>query len=70
MWQRKGFWIVAGSIGALLLVVGLLSRPQAVAPTAATASTAVPTTSALPALTTTAAPPTTVQTATVQGWSA
>ncbi len=66
LWQRKGFWVVAASIGALLLVVGLLSEPdQAATPTAATAATAAPTTSAPPASTTTAAPPTTVQTATV-----
>jgi hypothetical protein len=66
LWQRKGFWVVAGSIGVLLLVVGLLSEPdQAATPTAATAATTAPTTSAPPAPTTTAAPPTTVQTATV-----
>jgi hypothetical protein len=67
LWQRKGFWVVAGSIGALLLVVGLLSEPdRAATPTAATASTAAPTTSAPPsAPTTTAPPPTTVRTATV-----
>jgi PASTA domain len=61
-------WVVAGSIGALLLVVGLLSdRDQAATPTAAaaTASTAAPTTSAPPVSSTTAPPPTTVQTATV-----
>lgn len=66
LWRRKGFWVVAVSIGTLLLVVGLLSEPdQAPTPTAATASTAAPTTSAPPAPTTTAPPPTTVQTATV-----
>ena len=58
--------MVAGSIGALLLVVGLLSdTDQAATPTAATASTAAPTTSAPPVSSTTAPPPSTVQTATV-----
>jgi PASTA domain-containing protein len=66
LWQRKRFWIVAGSIGVLLLVVGLLSEPdQAATPTAATAATSAPTTSAPPAPTTTAPPSTTVQAATV-----
>jgi PASTA domain len=66
LWQRKRFWVVAGSIGVPLLVVGLLSQPdQAATPTAATAATTALTTSAPPAPTTTAPLPTTVQTAAV-----
>ena len=63
--QRKGFWALAGSIGALLLAAELIAGcGRAVTPAAATASTAAATTSA-PAPTTTAPPLTTVRTATV-----
>ena len=58
--------MVAGSIGAILLVVGLLADPnQAATPAPATASTAATTSSAPPAPSTSAPPPSTVQTATV-----
>jgi hypothetical protein len=66
MWRRKGFWIVAGGIAALLLIVALLSRSDqtgshAAATTAPVQSTALATTA--PSLST--APPTTTPPTTI-----
>lgn len=66
LWRRKGFWVAAGSVGVLLLVVGLLpDTDQAATPAAATASTVATASSAPPAPSTTSPPPSTVQKITV-----
>jgi hypothetical protein len=66
MWRRKGFWIAAGSIAALLLIIALASRsdqtgPQTAATSAPVQSTALATTAASSSTASpTTTPPTTI----------
>jgi PASTA domain len=63
LWRRKGFWVVAGSVGALLLLAGLLpDSNRAATKAAATSATAAPATSAPPPPSTSTPPPPTTAT--------